>query len=89
MIKKAIMFKKVMACKHKNIGQQVRRTCNNWSDDDESVLSSPPIPKDYNEQNSQADCICMTVFSDKPIEPMESPAGSWLVEKSHLVTCFD
>jgi hypothetical protein len=84
MITKAIMFKKEMAHKHKNIGQQVRTMCNDWSDDNESVLPSPPICKDCNKWISQADCIYMTVLSYKPFEPIESPQGaSWKISPSH------
>jgi hypothetical protein len=69
----------LMASKCPNLGKQVRTTNYDWSDNDEPILSSPPIRKeDSYEWNPRADCLCLTVLLDKPIEPMESPVGSRL-----------
>jgi len=67
-----------MACKRPNLGKQVGTMNYDWSDDDEPILSSPPVRKDSYEWNPRADCLCSTVLSDEPIEPMESPVGSRL-----------
>jgi hypothetical protein len=68
-----------MASKCPNLGKQVGTTNFDWSDDDEPILSSPPICKDSYKWNPRVDCLCLTVLSDKPIEPMESPpVGSQL-----------
>ncbi len=67
-----------MASKRLNLGKQVSTTNYDWSDDDEPILSSPPVRKDSYKWNPRADCLCSTVLLDEPIEPMESPVGSRL-----------
>jgi hypothetical protein len=75
-----------MASKCPNLGKQVRTMNYDWSDKDEPILFSPPVHKDSYEWNPQADCFCSTVLSDKPIEPMESPVGSWLKNLTKSLT---
>jgi hypothetical protein len=82
---KAFMIKTLMTHKCKNFGKQVQTTYHNWSDDAEPVLPTPTIHEDSNEWNPWADCICLAVYSDEPIEPMESSARGWLKNLTKLL----
>jgi hypothetical protein len=74
-----------MANKCKNLGKQVRTMYHDWTDNVEPVLPTPPIHKDSYKWNPWADCICPAVYSDEPIEPMESPTRGWLKNLTKLL----
>ena len=67
-----------MVRKRPHLGKQVGTTSYDWSDDDEPLLSLPPVHKERYDRNPRADDVCPTVLSDEPIAPMESPVVSWL-----------
>jgi hypothetical protein len=74
-----------MANKCKNLGKQVWTTYHDWTDDVEPVLPTPPIHEDSYEWNPWVDCICPAVYSDEPIESMESPTRGWLKNLTKLL----
>jgi hypothetical protein len=83
---KAFTIETSMAHKHKNLGKQVRTTYHDWSDDTEPVLPTPTVHEDSYERNPWADCICPAVYSDEPVEPMESSAREcWKISPSRVL----
>jgi hypothetical protein len=86
MTMQAFMIEMPVANECKNLGKQVQTTYHDWTDDVEPVLPTPPIHEDSYEWNPWADCICPGVYSDEPIEPMESPMRGWLKNLTKSLT---